>query len=601
LWHYHVLCSKQIAGRDPISHVKKNYKMTATTLPLPRKKEYLPKGFKLTVWSKLKPYYEELLKRPLSCVSDLERWIYDRSELDATVGETFAWRYIKVTVDNTDTNSLELYQYAVQELYPRIAAFDNELNQKLVDSPYVEALNPEEFSIYIRNIRNAVDLFSSENIPLSTEVQLRSREYGKIFSEMTIGMNGRQMTLQKAGTLLEEPDRACREAIYHKISQRVLQDVEQLEDLFDELLQKRHSIAVNTGFENFRDYKFRSLGRFDYTIQDCLYFHNSIASEIVPLVDEINEYRRKTLHLEALRPWDLNVDLGGRMPLRPYETADELLEKTIRCLSEVHPLFGEVLSIMQEMGRLDLESRPGKRPGGYNMPLHLSGVPFIFMNAAQLLGDIRTIMHECGHAIHSYLTREQKLGASKRLPSEIAELAAMTMELLTMEHWEVFFEKAEDLRRAKINQLENVLRILPWIATVDKFQHWLYTHPEHTRAERKAEWLKIYVEFNPTNLDRNGLEHYSEYLWHKQLHIFEAPFYSIEYGMAQLGAIAIWKKYREQPTEALQDYIEALKLGYSKPINKMYHTAGINFDFSQKYVSELGSFVKEELEKLLKD
>jgi oligoendopeptidase F len=575
--------------------------MTATTLPLPRKKEYLPKGFKLTVWSKLKPYYEELLKRPLSCVSDLERWIYDRSELDATVGETFAWRYIKVTVDNTDTNSLELYQYAVQELYPRIAAFDNELNQKLVDSPYVEALNPEEFSIYIRNIRNAVDLFSSENIPLSTEVQLRSREYGKIFSEMTIGMNGRQMTLQKAGTLLEEPDRACREAIYHKISQRVLQDVEQLEDLFDELLQKRHSIAVNTGFENFRDYKFRSLGRFDYTIQDCLYFHNSIASEIVPLVDEINEYRRKTLHLEALRPWDLNVDLGGRMPLRPYETADELLEKTIRCLSEVHPLFGEVLSIMQEMGRLDLESRPGKRPGGYNMPLHLSGVPFIFMNAAQLLGDIRTIMHECGHAIHSYLTREQKLGASKRLPSEIAELAAMTMELLTMEHWEVFFEKAEDLRRAKINQLENVLRILPWIATVDKFQHWLYTHPEHTRAERKAEWLKIYVEFNPTNLDRNGLEHYSEYLWHKQLHIFEAPFYSIEYGMAQLGAIAIWKKYREQPTEALQDYIEALKLGYSKPINKMYHTAGINFDFSQKYVSELGSFVKEELEKLLKD
>lgn len=573
--------------------------MTAITLPLPRQKEYLPKGFKLTVWSKLKPYYEALLKRPIQSVQDLEGWIYDRSELDATVSEAFAWRYIKVTSDNSDNHSLELYQYAVQELYPRIAAFENELNQKLVDSPYVEELNPEEFSIYVRNIRNAVSLFSAENIPLSTEVQLRSREYGKIFSEMTIGMNGRQMTLQKAGTLLEEPDRGCREAIYHKISQRVLQDSGQLEDLFDELMEKRHQIALNTGFENFRDYKFRSLGRFDYTVQDCLNFHDSIASEILPLVDELNEYRREALDLQALRPWDLNVDVSGRMPLRPYENAEELLEKTIRCLSEVHPLFGEVLSIMQDMGHLDLESRPGKRPGGYNMPLHLSGVPFIFMNAAQLLGDIRTIMHESGHAIHSYLTREQKLSASKRLPSEIAELAAMTMELLTMEHWQVFFEKEEDLRRAKINQLENVLRILPWIATVDKFQHWLYTHPHHTRAERKAEWMNIYLQFNPTNINRAGLEHYSEYLWHKQLHIFEAPFYSIEYGMAQLGAIAIWKQYRENPAEALRNYIQSLSLGYSKPINEVYQAAGITFDFSRAYVSELGSFVKQELEKLL--
>ncbi len=573
--------------------------MTATTLPLPRQKEYLPKGFKLTVWSKLKPYYEELLKRPLHTVQDLERWIYDRSELDATVSEAFAWRYIKVTSDNTDTQALELYQYAVQELYPRIAAFDNELNQKLVDCPYVGELHPAEFSIYIRNIRNAVDLFSSENIPLSTEVQLKSREYGKIFSEMTIGMNGRQLTLQKAGTLLEEPDRGCRESIYHKISQRVLQDAEQLEDLFDDLMQKRHQIAVNTGFENFRDYKFRALGRFDYTVQDCLNFHDSIASEILPLVEELNEYRKSALDLHSLRPWDLNVDVSGRMPLRPYENAQDLLEKTIECLSQVHPLFGEVLSIMQELGHLDLESRPGKRPGGYNMPLHLSGVPFLFMNAAQLMSDIRTITHESGHAVHSYLTRDQKLGASKRLPSEIAELAAMTMELLTMEHWDVFFTTAEDLHRAKINQLENVLRLLPWIATVDKFQHWLYTHPHHNRAERQAEWMKIYIEFNPCNIDRTGLDHYHKYLWHKQLHIFEAPFYSIEYGMAQLGAIAIWKQYRESPQQALNNYINALSLGYSKPINEVYQAAGIHFAFSKQAVSELGCFVKEELEKLI--
>lgn len=573
--------------------------MTATTLPLPRQKEYLPKGFKLTVWSKLKPYYEELFKRPIESVEELESWIMDRSELDATVGEAFAWRYIKVTVDNGDTQATELYTYAVQELYPRIAAFDNELNQRLVASPFLEALDHGKFSIYIRTISNAVELFSSENIPLSTEVQLKSREYGKIFSEMTIGMNGRQMTLQKAGALLEEPDRNYREAIYHKISLRVLQDSSQLEDLFDELLIKRHQIALNAGFENFRDYKFKALGRFDYTVEDCLNFHQSIATEILPLVDELNAYRCKALELEALRPWDLNVDTSGRLPLHPFENANELLEKTITCLSEVHPLFGEVLHIMQQMGHLDLESRPGKRPGGYNMPLHLSGIPFIFMNATHLLADMRTLMHESGHAIHSYLTREQKLGASKRLPSEIAELAAMTMELLALEHWEVFFDKEEDLRRAKISQLENVLRILPWIATVDKFQHWAYTHPNHTREERKAEWMNIYLEFNPSNIDRRGLEHYSEYLWHKQLHIFEAPFYSIEYGMAQLGAIAIWKRYRENPEQAIEQYIQSLSLGYTKPINEIYEAAGITFDFSQTYVSELGSFVKQELEKLL--
>lgn len=573
--------------------------MTATTLPLPRQKEYLPKGFKLTVWSKLKPYYEELLKRPIDSVAALENWIMDRSELDATVGEAFAWRYIKVTVDNTDTQATELYTYAVQELYPRMAAFDNELNEKLVASPFLEALDYEMFSIYIRTISNAVALFSSENIPLSTEVQLKSREYGKIFSEMTIGMNGRQMTLQKAGALLEEPDRNYREAIYHKISLRVLQDSSQLEDLFDELLIKRHQIAQNAGFDNFRDYKFKALGRFDYTVEDCLNFHQSIATEILPLVDELNTYRCKALNLDALRPWDLNVDTGGRLPLHPFNDASELLEKAIVCLSELDPLFGEVLRIMQQMGHLDLESRPGKRPGGYNMPLHLSGIPFIFMNATHLLADLRTLMHESGHAIHSYLTRDQKLGASKRLPSEIAELAAMTMELLALEHWDVFFDKEEDLRRAKISQLENVLRILPWIATVDKFQHWAYTHPNHTREERKAEWMKIYLEFNPNNIDRRGLEHYSEYLWHKQLHIFEAPFYSIEYGMAQLGAIAIWKRYRENPQQAIEQYIQALSLGYTKPINEIYAAAGITFDFSQTYVSELGIFVKQELEKLL--
>lgn len=299
----------------------------------------MPQGFKLTVWSKLKPYYEELHKRPIADAHELERWIFDRSELDDTLSEAFAWRYIKVTSDNSDAKATELYHYAVEELYPRMAAFDNALNQKLVECPYLEELNPAAYAIYTRSITNAVELFSSQNIPLSTEVQLKSREYGKIFSEMTIGMNGRQMTLQKAGTLLEETDRDCREAIYHKICQRVLQDAAPLEDLFDELLNKRHQIAVNSGFKNFRDYKFKALGRFDYTVADCLNFHDSIATKVLPLVDELNEFRRKALNVSVLRPWDLNVDTGGRTPLRPFKNVEELLEKSIECLSQVHPLL----------------------------------------------------------------------------------------------------------------------------------------------------------------------------------------------------------------------------------------------------------------------
>ncbi len=573
--------------------------MDTMTLPLTRRNEFLPKGFKLTTWSKLRPYYEELLKRELNSVLDLERWIWDRAELDAAVSEAFSWRYINVTVDNNDQQALELYQYVVQELYPRIASIDHQLNEKLVTSSYLDQLDQQKFFTYLRNVRNTAALFCAENIPLTTEVQLKSREYGKIFSEMTIGVNGQQMTLQKAGTLLEEPDRSCREAIYIKINERVLQDAEPLESLFDALLSKRHQIAINAGFQDFRDYKFKALGRFDYTIDDCLDFHNSIATQVLPLVEEINIYRQNALHLHSLRPWDLNVDTASKEPLRPFDTAEELLEKSIDCLNTLHPLFGEVLAIMQSMNRLDLESRPGKRPGGYNMPLYFSGVPFIFMNASGQMSDLRTLMHESGHAIHTFLTREQKLNASKRIPSEIAELAAMTMELLSMEHWAVFFPNKNELRRAKISQLENVLRILPWIATVDKFQHWIYTHPDHTRAERKAEWMAIYQEFNPNNIDRSGLEHYSEYLWHKQLHIFEAPFYSIEYGMAQLGAIAIWKQYREQPRQAIENYIRALKLGYSKPIGEVYAAAGIAFNFSRDYVCELGNFVKKELEQLL--
>ena len=575
--------------------------MNLKTATILREEErtFVPREFKVTTWSRLKPYYNELLNRTICSREELEQWLKDKGELDAVVSEAFSWRYINVTVDSSDERSEELYQYAVQKLAPKITSFENELDRKLVECSFITELDPSKYYIHLRSIRNAVQLFRKENIPLATSIQLKSKEYVKIFSEMTIGVDGKQMTLQKASSLLEATDRNYREAVYHKIHQRLLQDTTHLEDLFDELLKMRHQMAINSGFENFRDFKFRALGRFDYEVQDCSDFHDSIKTEIVPLINELNRHRQQSLQLDQLRPWDLFVDPSGSDPLSPFEDIDDLVNKSIICLNRVHPEFGKTLRLMRQKGHLDLESRQGKRPGGYNMPLHISGLPFIFMNATTSLSDMRTLMHEGGHAVHSYLTRNYKLKTAKRVPSEVAELAAMGMELLTMEHWDIFFENPEDLRRAKIAQLEYVLKVLPWIATIDKFQHWIYTHPGQDQEERKGNWLRIMREFNSNEVDHSELEHYAEHLWHKQLHIFEVPFYYIEYGMAQLGAIALWKKYRENREEAVNNFLGAMKLGYTRNVREIYQAAGIEFNFSREYVSQLGIFVKEELQALL--
>lgn len=569
-----------------------------TTMSIVR--SFLPNNFKLTDWNSIKPFFKDLLNRPLNSVEHIEKWILDRSQLDAHINETFAWRYINITRDSQNQAYANLYQSMVQELYPRIQDANNRLNKKIVENPFFSQLNTRKYATYIRNVKNSSTLFCNKNIQLVTEVQMKSKEQGRIFSEMTVGLNGVQMTLQKAGSLLEDTDRKCRQNVYHKINQRILQDKDNLETIFDDLLRKRHQIAQNAGFNDFRDYKFKELARFDYTPTDCLHFHNAIKTQILPLLDELNKYRKKTLNLQQLRPWDLNVDVASETPLRPFKSIDDLLNKSILCLNKVHPSFGQNISVMRTKGHLDLAARPGKRPGGYNMPLHATGVPFVFMNATQSFNDLRTLLHESGHAVHSFLTKDYKINFFKKVPSEVSELAAMSMELLTMEHWDVFFDDADDLRRAKINQLETVLKVLPWIATIDKFQHWLYTHPMHSRQERKQQWMRIFKEFCSNEIDISGVEHYSEYIWHKQLHLFEVPFYYVEYGMAQLGAIAIWKNYKENPTKTIQQYINALRLGYSKSIPEIYRTAGIKFDFSKKYITELGVFVKGELEKLLK-
>ena len=319
---------------------------------------------------------------------------------------------------------------------------------------------------------------------------------------------------------------------------------------------------------------------------------------MVPLVRKINEKKKKKLGLDTLRPWAVEAEPEGIKPLRPFTNGDDLLTKTIACFNQLDPFFGDCLRTMLKMGRFDLESRKGKAPGGYNCPLAETGAPFIFMNASGQMGDLTTMVHEGGHAIHSFLTHPLRLSAFKDYPMEIAEVASMSMELFSMDHWDLFFDAKNDLARAREHQLERVITIFPWIATIDKFQHWIYENPGHTLVERKQKWMEILEEFSSHSVDWHGLEEFREYGWQKQLHLFEVPFYYIEYGIAQLGALGLWMQYKRNKEKALKNYTQALSLGGMRTLPELYDSAGLKFDFAKDQIKQLMDFVGEEMEKI---
>jgi oligoendopeptidase F len=320
----------------------------------------------------------------------------------------------------------------------------------------------------------------------------------------------------------------------------------------------------------------------------------------MPLVNQLYEIKKKKLGLDTLRPWDVEAEPAGIQPLRPFKTGEELVEKTIQCFNELRPFFGDCLRKMKSMGHLDLDSRKGKAPGGYNCPLAESGAPFIFMNAAGQFDDITTMVHEGGHAIHSFLSHDLELNGFKDYPTEIAEVASMSMELFSMDHWHVFFDNKEELIRAKEQQLERVITIFPWIATIDKFQHWVYENPNHTDEERTIAWVRILDEFTSPVIDFSGLDNYRQYGWQRQLHLYEVPFYYIEYGIAQLGAIGLWQQYKQSHDKAINNYITALDLGGTRTLPELFKAAGLEFDFSPDHISGLMHFVKQELDGLQK-
>ncbi|MBB6236330.1 oligoendopeptidase F [Pedobacter sp. AK013] len=558
---------------------------------------YIPQELNIT-WENLEPLFTELQNREITSTAELEHWLKDRSELEAALEEDFAWRYIRMSCDTTNEELVKNFQYFATEIEPKISPLANELNKKFVESPFMDDLDKEKYFVYSRAIKKALELYRDENIELFTELQVKQQKYQGITGAMSVELNGQEYTLEQASIFIKDLNREVRENAWKTIQQRRLVDKDDLNILFDDLIKLRNQVALNAGFENYRDYMFQALGRFDYTPQDCYDFANAIEKEIVPILKEQAEKRREALGLEVLKPWDLEVSISGKPALKPFNNGEELIDKSIACFNAIDEKLGSKLATMKANNLFDVESRKGKAPGGYNYPLAETGAPFIFMNSANSLRDLTTMVHEGGHAIHTFLTANLELNDFKHCPSEVAELASMSMELISMDNWDVYFDNEEDLNRAKKEQLADVLKTLPWVAVIDQFQHWIYTNPNHTAADREETFKQIFNRFGAGFADWTDLEQQFGNGWQKQLHLFEVPFYYIEYAIAQLGAIAVWKNYKENPKKALEQYLAALALGYTKPMNEIYETAGIKFDFSAEYVKELANFVKDELEKL---
>jgi oligoendopeptidase F len=562
------------------------------------KRSFIPDDFVITDWDHLEPYFKNLAERQVSSLREFELWLKDVNELEAVVSEDACWRQIRMTCDTTDKALEEAFNYFYQEIQPKFQPYADLLNKKLVESPFAKELDQDKYFTYLRNVRKNIELYREANIPIQADINVLQQQYGQIAGEMTVEVDGQEYTLQQAAKFLEDPNREKREEVYRKINDRRLKDKDTLNALYTKLVEKRHQLALNAGFKNYRDYKFAEMGRFDYSPKECYQFHESVGLHVLPLVDEIFERHRIKLGVDILKPWDTEAEPKGIEPLRPFKEGNELLQKTIQCLDQLEPFFADCLRKMAIMNHLDLDSRKGKAPGGYNMPLAESGAPFIFMNAAGQMSDVTTMVHEGGHAIHSFLAHPLELTNFKEYPTEMAEVASMAMELFTMDYWHVFFDDEADLKRAKRHQLERVITIFPWIATIDKFQHWVYENPGHTEIERAEAWMNILNQFSSSSVDYSGLMPYRNISWQRQLHLFEVPFYYIEYGIAQLGALGMWKQFRENKEKAIQNYTNALSLGGTRTLPELYKAAGLTLDFSPDKIRELMEMVSKELKSL---
>jgi oligoendopeptidase F len=567
-------------------------------LPAYRPRKFVPSAIDLGDWPQIAPLFAQLEKRAPDCktTADLERWLLDWSELNAALDEESSRRYIAMTCHTDNPDAEKAYLHFVEHVEPQLKPRQFALEKIYVAHPRRGKLAPERYLVFDRDMNNHVELFREENVPLETEDAKLSQQYQKLSGSLTVNFRGEEKTLVQMGRYAEEPDRALRREAWELVAKRRLQEADKFDGILDAMLKLRTKIAKNAGFDNYRDYAFRRLGRFDYTPKDCEKFHDAVERHIMPVLRELQAERRAQLKLEKLRPWDLAVDPLNRPPLKPFARVDEMVSRTQKIFDRLDSGLAGGFRQMQDLRLLDLDNRKGKAPGGYQDTLNEARLPFIFMNAVGLQRDVETILHEAGHAFHALATRDEDLRAYRHAPIEFCEVASMSMELLGNRFIEEFYSGG-DAKRARRVHLEGIVGVFPWIATVDAFQHWIYTHPNHTRDERREAWLNLMDRFGG-DVDWSGHELARANLWHRQLHIFLHAFYYIEYGIAQLGALQVWANSKRDQARALTDYKNALALGGSKPLPELFQAAGCRFEFSEKTIEPLAKMLREELEKL---
>jgi oligoendopeptidase F len=567
-------------------------------LPPYRPRSFVPQNIDLGDWKQIAPLFDKLETQIQSAktAAQLEKWLVDSSELFAALDEEASRRYIAMTCHTDSPEAEKAYLHFVEHIEPEMKPRRFKLNELYLASPGRKELSKDRYLVFDRDTQVSVELFRPENVPLETEEAKLSQQYQKLIGSLTVQFQGKEQTLVQMGRYLEEPDRPLRQQAWELVANRRLQEAEQIENIFDQLLKIREQIAHNAGFENYLEYAFRAKGRFDYTPEDCLKFHEAIEKEVMPVLKNLQADRRKQLGLDKLRPWDLSVDALNRPALRPFEKVDTMVANTQKIFNQLDKQLADEFALMNNKRLLDLDNRKGKAPGGYQSTLNEARLPFIFMNAVGVQRDVETILHEAGHAFHALATKEEDIYPYRSAPIEFCEVASMSMELLGNEFIEAFYN-ANDAKRARRDHLEGIVEIFPWIATVDAFQHWIYTHPGHTRADRQKAWNDLMDRFGG-DVDWSGYEKARANMWHRQLHIFLHPFYYVEYGIAQLGALQIWANSRKDRQKALNEYHRGLALGGSRPLPELFQAAGCRFDFSRETVKPLVNLISTELQKL---
>ncbi len=569
-----------------------------TQAPAKPVRTFVPADLDVADFASLAPLYQSLQDRPIASADEFNRWLLDLSELSAVVDEYGSRRYIAKSCHTEDAQIEKAYLHFVENIEPKIKPLMFALQKKFLASLHLDELKQkpggDRIAILERRWRADVEIFRDENVPLETEITRLVTDYDKTMGAMMVEFRGKEYTLQQLGRFIEEPDRQTRQDAWELMSTRRLADRAKIDGLFEKLLPLREKLADNAGLDNYRAFVWKSYKRFDYTPADCESFGDAIEKTVVPLVRKLDEQRAADLGLDQLRPWDLSVDPKNRPALRPFadEEVSQFVGKVRAIFERLSPELASQFDTLGAAGNLDLDSRRGKQPGGYQCSLEESRVPFIFMNAAGVQRDVETLLHEGGHAFHC-LACDEPLVFLRQAPMEFCEVASMSMEAFAADHYDIFYN-AQDAARAKRIYFEGVIRFFPWMATIDLFQQWIYTHPAHTPAQRTAKWLELTERFG-SKLDWSGYEQARDSAWQRQLHLFHAPFYYVEYGIAQLGALQLWMKSKNDPKQALSNYRAALKLGGTRPLPKLFDAAGIRFDFTEQTLGPLMQSVGEEL------